>query len=91
MVYIHKILANNALSHNFTINLQIYKSTNLWHFFRNMNMTSTCRSVQDSGVASATSKSDLKMLHHLRFEYPENLLCGYLNINSLRNKTRGWR
>ena len=71
MVYIHKILANNALSHNFTINLQIYKSTNLWHFFRNMNMTSTCRSVQDSGVASATSKSDLKMLHHLRFEYPE--------------------
>ena len=89
MVYIHKILANNALSHNFTINLQIYKSKNLWHFFRNMNMTSTCRSVQDSGAASATSKSDLKMLHHLRFEYPENLLCGYLNINSLRNKTRG--
>ena len=53
-----------------------------------MNMTSTCRSVQDSGVASATSKSDLKMLQHLRSEYPENLLCGYLNINSL-NKTRG--
>ena len=83
MVYIHKILAKSVLSHNF---IQIYNSTAL---FRNMNMTSTCRSVQDSGVASATSKSDLKMLHHLRFEYPENLLCGYLNINSLRNKTRG--
>ena len=26
------------------------------------------------------------MLHDLRFEYPKNLLCGYLNINSLRNK-----
>ena len=39
---------------------------------------------QDSGVASATGKSDLQMLHDLRFEYPKKLLCGYLN--SLRVK-----
>ena len=45
------------------------------------------RPVGDSGVASATGKSDLQMLHDLRFGYPKNLLRGYLNINSLRNKT----
>ena len=39
----------------------------------------------DTGVASATGKSDLQMLHDIRFEYPKHLLCGYLNINSLRN------
>ena len=44
------------------------------------------RSVRHSGVASANGESDLQMLHDLRFEYPKNLLCGYLNINSLRNK-----
>ena len=36
------------------------------------------RSVRDSGVASVTGKSNLQMLHDLRFEYPKNLLCGYL-------------
>ena len=40
----------------------------------------------DTGVTSATGKSDLQMLHDIRFEYPKHLLCGYLNINSLRNK-----
>ena len=49
-------------------------------------MPPKCRSVQDSGVASATGKSNLQMLHDLRFEYPKYLLCGYLNINSPRNK-----
>ena len=44
------------------------------------------RFVRDSGVASATGKSDLQMLIDLRFEYPKPLLCGYLNTNSLRNK-----
>ena len=51
-----------------------------------MNMAPQQRWVRDSGVASATGKSDLQMLHDLRFEYSKNLLCGYLNINSLRNK-----
>ena len=49
------------------------------------------RSARDSGVAGATGKSDLQMLHDLRFEYPKNLLCGYLNINSLRNKINDLR
>ena len=49
------------------------------------------RSAQDSGVASATGKSELQMLHDLRFEYPKNLLCGYPNINSLRNKIHDLR
>ena len=31
------------------------------------------------------------MLHELRFEYPKNLLCGCLNINSLRNKVHDLR
>ena len=31
------------------------------------------------------------MLHDLRFEYPKNLLCEHLNINSLRNKIHGLR
>ena len=47
--------------------------------------------VGDSGVASATGMSDLQMLHDLRFGYPENLLRGYLNINSLRNKIHDLR
>ena len=42
--------------------------------------------VRDSGVASATGKSDLQMLHDLRFDYPKKVLCGYLNISSLKNK-----
>ena len=46
------------------------------------------RPVEDSGVASATYKSDL---HDLRFEHPKNLLCGYLNINSLRKKIHDLR
>ena len=49
------------------------------------------RSTRDSGVASATGKLDLQMLHDLRFENPKNLLCGYLNINSLRNKIHDLR
>ena len=44
------------------------------------------RPVGDSGVASAAGESDLQMLHNLRFDYPKYLLCGYLKINSLRNK-----
>ena len=40
----------------------------------------------DSCIAGATGKLDLQMLHDLRFDYPKNLLCGYLNTNSLRNK-----
>ena len=40
---------------------------------------------------SATGKSNLQMLHDLRFAYPKNLLCGYLNINSLRNKVHDLR
>ena len=31
------------------------------------------------------------MLHDLKFEYRKNLLCGYLNINSLRNKIHDLR
>ena len=31
------------------------------------------------------------LLHDLRFEYPKNLFCGYLNINSLRNKIHDLR
>ena len=49
------------------------------------------KSARDSGVASATDKSDLQMLHDLRFEYPKTLLCGYLNKNSLRNKIHDFR
>ena len=37
-----------------------------------MIMVPQYRSVQDSGVASVTGKSDLQMLHDLRFEYPKN-------------------
>ena len=44
------------------------------------------RPVRDSGIASANGKSDLQMLHDLRYEYSKNVLCRYLNINSLRNK-----
>ena len=44
------------------------------------------RSARDSGVAGATCKSDLQILHDLRFEYPKHLLCRDLNINTLRNK-----
>ena len=47
-------------------------------------MASKCKSVQDFGVASVMGKSNLQMLHDLRFEYPKNLFCGYLN--SPRNK-----
>ena len=54
-------------------------------------MVSIHRSAQDPGLTSATGKSDLKMLHDLRFECPKNLLCGYLNINSLRNKIHDLR
>ena len=43
-------------------------------------------SVRDSGTASVTDKSDLQMLHDLRFEYPKNFLGQYLNMNRLRNK-----
>ena len=42
--------------------------------------------MRDSGVASASGKSGLQMLHDLKFEYQKKLLCGYLNICSLRNK-----
>ena len=56
------------------------------HFFRKTN-----RSARDSGLASATGKSDLQILHDLRFECPKNLLCAYLNINSLRNKIHDLR
>ena len=31
------------------------------------------------------------MLHDLRFEYQKNLLCGFLNINRLRNKIHDLR
>ena len=31
------------------------------------------------------------MLHDLRFEYPKNLFCGYLKINSLGNKIHDLR
>ena len=51
-----------------------------------MNMAPQQRWVRDSGVASATGKSDLQMLHDLRFDYPKKLLCGYLDICSLKNK-----
>ena len=50
-----------------------------------MNTAPKYRSVQDFGVASATGKQDLQTLHDLRFEYPKNLLSGYLNVN-IRNK-----
>ena len=49
------------------------------------------RSARGSDVASATGKSDLQMLHDLRFEYLKNLLCSYLNINILRNKMHDLR
>ena len=49
-------------------------------------MLPKCRSVQDSSMGYATDKSDLQMLYDLRFEYSKILLCGYLIINSLRNK-----
>ena len=54
-------------------------------------MVPKCRSVQESGVASATGKSDLQMLNDLRFECQKSLLCGYLNIKSLRNKIHNLR
>ena len=44
------------------------------------------RLVRDSGVASATGKSDLQMLLDLRFDYPKKVLCGYLNRSSPKNK-----
>ena len=47
--------------------------------------------MRDSGIAIATGKSDLQMLHNVRFEYPKNLLCGYMNINSLGNKIHDLR
>ena len=31
------------------------------------------------------------MLHDLRLDYPKKLLCGYLNIHSLRNKSNNLR
>ena len=31
------------------------------------------------------------MLHGLRSEYPKNMLCGFLNINSLTNKIHNLR
>ena len=49
-----------------------------------MNMIPRYRPVGDSGVTSATGKLDLQMLHDLIFDFPKNLLCGYLNINNLR-------
>ena len=49
------------------------------------------RSARDSSLASATGKSDLRMLHDLRSEYSKNMLCSYLNINSLRNKIHDLR
>ena len=49
------------------------------------------RSARDSCLPCATGKSDLQMLHDLRFESSKNLLCGYLNINSLRNKVQDLR
>ena len=38
-----------------------------------------------------TGKLDLQMLHDLRLDYPKKLLCGYLNIHSLRNKSNNLR
>ena len=67
------------MSQNFIVNFQTYGT-----FLENKHG----RSVRDSGVASATGKSDLQMLHDLSFK---NLLCGYLNINSLRNKIHDLR
>ena len=58
---------------------------------RETGMVPQYRPMGDSGVASANGKSDLQMLHDLRFQYPKNLLCGYLNINSLRNKIHDLR
>ena len=49
------------------------------------------RSARDSDIANATDKSDLQMLHDLRFKYPKNLLSGYLNVNSRRNKIHDLR
>ena len=54
-------------------------------------MVSKYRSARDSGLASATGKSVLQMLHDLIFECPKNLLRSYLNINSLRNKMHDLR
>ena len=46
----------------------------------------------DSGVVSAAGKSDLQMLHDLRFEYPKKIfLSGSLNIDSLRNNIHDLR
>ena len=56
-----------------------------------MSMAPKCRSVRDSGVTSATGKSDLQMLNELRFECPKNLLCGSLNINSITIKIHDLR
>ena len=78
MGYIYKILAKKFC---LIISLQIYKITAL---FRKTNMVPKYRSARDSGVTSATGNSDLQMLHELRFEYPQILLCGYLNIHDLR-------
>ena len=65
MVYIYKIPAKKNLSHNFIA------FTNVRHFFRNTNLVPKCKSVRDFGVASATGKSNLQMLHDLRFKYPK--------------------
>ena len=61
------------------------------HLCRKTNMVSKYRSARDSSLDSATGKSDLQTLHGLRFEYPKKMLCGFLNINSLRNKIHDLR
>ena len=76
----------NSGKKTFIVNLQTYGTC-----FRKTNMVPKYRSTREFGVASATGKSDLQMLHDLRFEYPKSLLCGYLNINNLRNKIRDLR
>ena len=46
------------------------KFINVRYFFRKTNMVPKYRSARDSGLENATGKSDLQMLHDLRFEYP---------------------
>ena len=59
MVYICKILAKKF---RLLVNFQWYGT-----FFRKSNMASKYWSVRNAGVASATGKSNLQMLHEVTF------------------------
>ena len=40
----------------------------------------------DSGTPNNNSQDDMLVLKNLRVSYPNNIIIGHLNINSIRNK-----